>query len=172
MAEVVGKRDGFGEVFVQLERARDVPRDRGDFHRVSQAGAEMIAGAIEKDLGFVFEAAEGARMDDAVAVALILGPPRGRGFAEFAAARIGAVLGVRRKDAAFDFLQFKARARHGGKVGRKAPSSKTRSKADVVIFRAAEDRRSPGRFATSRAADFALTFEIGQNRFYIFRQAL
>ena len=80
MAEVVRQRDGFGQVGVQPQRAGDVARDGGDFNRVRQPRAEMVAGAVEKNLRLVFEPAEGARMDDAVAVALVMRAPVGRRF--------------------------------------------------------------------------------------------
>ena len=70
MAEVVRERDRLGEVLVEAERAGEGPRDAGDLHRVGHAGAVMIAGAIEENLRLVLEAAEGAAVDDAVAVAL------------------------------------------------------------------------------------------------------
>lgn len=79
VAEVMGESDGFGEIFVQLEGAGDIAGDGSDFDGVGEAGAEMIAGAIEEDLGFVFEAAEGAGMDDAIAITLVMGAPF-RGF--------------------------------------------------------------------------------------------
>ena len=78
MAEVVRQRDGFGQVLVQAQGARDVAGDGGDFDGVGQARAQMVAGAVEKNLGLVFQPAEGARMDDAVAVALVFGAPDGR----------------------------------------------------------------------------------------------
>ena len=112
MAEVMRQGNRFGQVFIELQRAGDVPRNRGDFHGVRQARAQMIAGAVEKNLGFVFEPAEGARMDDAVAVALVLGAPFGRRFLVLSPARIGAELRVGRQDLALDFFQFSSRARH------------------------------------------------------------
>jgi hypothetical protein len=53
-------------------------------------------------------------MDDAVAVALVLGAPFGRRFGIFAAARVAAELGERREDLTLDLLQFLACARHDG----------------------------------------------------------
>ena len=64
---------------LRLQGAGDAAGDGGDFDGVGQAGAQMIAGAVEEDLGLVFQAAEGAGMDDAVAVALVFGAPQGRG---------------------------------------------------------------------------------------------
>ena len=78
MAEVVRERDGLGEIGVQPQRAGDVARDGGDFNRVRQPRAEVVAGAVEKNLRLVFQPAEGARVDHAVAVALVLRAPDGR----------------------------------------------------------------------------------------------
>ncbi len=60
MAEIMREGDGFGEVFVQPERAGDAARDARDFHGVRQARAQVVAGAVEKNLRLVFEPAEGA----------------------------------------------------------------------------------------------------------------
>ena len=78
--EIVGQRDGFGQVFVEVEGAGDAARDGGHFDGVGQAGAEMIAGAVEENLRLVFQAAKGARVDHAVAVALVFRAPQGRRF--------------------------------------------------------------------------------------------
>src|SRR5258708_29483473 len=79
----------------------------------------MIAGAIEKNLRLVFEAAEGARMDDAVAVALIMRAPNGGQFGKFASPHVTAELRVMRKDLTFDLFQFLSRAGHGKNTKRK-----------------------------------------------------
>ena len=93
--------------------AGDVARDGGDLDGMRQAGAKVIAGAVEKNLRLVFEPAKGARMDDAVAVALVMGAPGGRRFGMFAAAGVAAELGIGRENLAFDLFQFLAGARHG-----------------------------------------------------------
>ena len=80
MAEVVRKRNGFGEVGVQPQCAGDVARDGGYFNRVGEPRAQVVAGAIEKHLRLVFQPAKGARVNDAVAVALIMRAPLGRRF--------------------------------------------------------------------------------------------
>src|SRR5262245_45968140 len=113
MAEIMRERDRFRQVLVEPQSARDAARDRSDFHGVSQARAQMIAGAIEEHLRFVFETAERARMDHAVAIPLILGAPVGRGFFIFAAAGIGAELSVRGKSLSLESFEFDAGARHG-----------------------------------------------------------
>ena len=70
MAEVVRQRDRLGQVLVQAERPGDGARDAGDLHRVGHARAVMVARAVEEDLRLVLQPAEGAAVDDAVAVAL------------------------------------------------------------------------------------------------------
>src|SRR5450432_2187008 len=113
MAEVMRERDGFRQVHVELQRAGDVARDGGDFNRVREARAQMVAGAVEENLRLVFEPAESARMDDAVAVALVMRAPFGRGFRMVAAACVTAELCVRREDLSFNLFQFQSGARHG-----------------------------------------------------------
>ena len=70
VAKVVAKRDRFGEVVVEFQRPGQRARDLRHLDRVGQAGAKMIAVVIDEYLGLMREAAEGGRMDDAVAVAL------------------------------------------------------------------------------------------------------
>ena len=43
----------------------------GDFEGVGEARAIVVAFVVDEDLGLVFEPAEGGRVDDAVAVALV-----------------------------------------------------------------------------------------------------
>jgi hypothetical protein len=59
-----------GEVFVELQGFGNLTGDLSHFHRVSEAGAEVVGGAGGKDLGFSGEAAEGTGLDDAFSVAL------------------------------------------------------------------------------------------------------
>ena len=58
--EVVRERDGLGQVFIQPEGAGDRAADRGDLHGVGEPGAQMVAGAIQKDLRLVLEPPEGS----------------------------------------------------------------------------------------------------------------
>ena len=78
VAEVVAERDRFGEVVVEPERAGERAGDLRHLDGVGEAGAEMVALVMDEDLRLVGEAAEGGRMDDAVAVALEFGPGRAR----------------------------------------------------------------------------------------------
>lgn len=93
VAKVVGEGDGFGEVFVEVEGLGEVSGDGGDFDGVGEACSEASAGAIEEDLGFVAELAEGAGVDDSVAVALVGGSPVFFGFGVASASGVLAFLG-------------------------------------------------------------------------------
>ena len=73
VADIVGEGDGFGEVFVGLEGAGDGTADGGHFDGVREAGAVMVGGAVDEHLGLVFQAAEGAAVEDAVTIALKFG---------------------------------------------------------------------------------------------------
>ena len=86
--EVVAERDRLGQVLVQAERAGDAAGDLRDLDRVRQARAEVVALVGDEDLRLVLEPAERARVDDAVAVARVLGPRVAR--ASGATARAGA----------------------------------------------------------------------------------
>src|SRR5208283_5506934 len=70
MSDVVNQRKRLDEIDVQVERCGDGARDLRDLHGVRQARAEMVRVAAGEDLSLVLKAAKGARMDDAVAVAL------------------------------------------------------------------------------------------------------
>ena len=70
MAEVVREAQRLGQILVEPEDPRHRPPDLRDLDRVGQADAEMIAVGGDEHLGLVAQAAEGDRMDDAVAVAL------------------------------------------------------------------------------------------------------
>ena len=114
MAEIVSEGDSFSEVFVDAKGAGNIAGDTGDFHGVGESGAEMVAGAVKENLGFIFEAAKGAGMDDAVAVALVMGAPFGWRFVVDAAAGGGAELGVRGEELPFALFEFGTRDRHKG----------------------------------------------------------
>jgi hypothetical protein len=70
MPEVAGEGDGFSQVLIERKRTAEGAGQGGDFNRVSKTGADMIPGAVEGDLGFVFEATEGGTVNDAFAVPL------------------------------------------------------------------------------------------------------
>ncbi len=76
VAKVVRQRQSLREIVVELERARQCAGDLRDLDRVGQPRAVMVALVRHEDLAFVGEAPKRGRMDDAVAVALELGPRR------------------------------------------------------------------------------------------------
>ena len=110
--QIVRQRDGFGQVFIQLQGTGDVAGDGGDFHRMRQPCAQMVARAVQEHLRLVFEPAKRARVNDAVAIALVVGAPVGRFFRILAAAGVRAELGVRREVLPLQLFQFFAGARH------------------------------------------------------------
>src|SRR5262252_9945271 len=69
MAEVVGERQRLRQILVEPERARERAGNLRDLQRMGQTGAKMIAVVKDENLGLVREPPEGARMDDAVAIA-------------------------------------------------------------------------------------------------------
>jgi len=70
VAEVVGQRARLGQILIDPERASERSRDLRDFEAVGQADAKMIAVGANEHLRLVPQPAEGAGVDDAVAVAL------------------------------------------------------------------------------------------------------
>ena len=95
MAEIVAKRDRFREIVVEPQGASERARDLRHLDRVGKAGAEMVALVIDEHLSLMGETAEGGGMDDAVAVALEVGPRRRRRLGD-QARRPSGVGGVRR----------------------------------------------------------------------------
>ena len=77
VADIVAEGGGLRQVFVQVEGAGDGAGDLGDLQRVGEPGDVVIAGGGDEDLGLVLEAAECLAVDDAVAIALVLGAGRG-----------------------------------------------------------------------------------------------
>ena len=67
---VVAEADRLDQVLVECERAGDDARDGGRLERMGHPRAVMVAGGIDEDLGLPFQAPEGLRVDDTVAVAL------------------------------------------------------------------------------------------------------
>ncbi len=112
MAEVVGKRDRFGKLLVEAQRARDGTRDLGRLQRMGEAGAIVVALVIHEDLGFVFEPAECRRMDYPIAIALESGAQRMLGLGDAPAAALAREHRIRRQHLRLDFLELLSRAQH------------------------------------------------------------
>jgi hypothetical protein len=70
VSKVVTKTNRFDQIFVCPERTGDCAPNLGYFQRVSKPGAVIVAFIVYEDLGFIFQPAEGGRMQNAVAVAL------------------------------------------------------------------------------------------------------
>ena len=70
VADVVDQSQGFGEIDVEAEGSGDGAGDLRDFEGVGEAVAEVVGVAAGEDLRLGFEAAEGAGVNDAVAVTL------------------------------------------------------------------------------------------------------
>ena len=71
MADVVHQGKRFDEIGVESELRGDGAGDLRDFDRVGQAVAEVIGVAAGENLGLGFQTAEGAGMNDAIAVTLV-----------------------------------------------------------------------------------------------------
>ena len=98
MAEIMRQRQRLGEILVEPERARQRAGDLGDFQRMGEPGAEMIALVKDEDLRLVRQPAKGGRMDDAVAIAperAARGARRFRIAAGPGSGRIGGIWGAR-----------------------------------------------------------------------------
>ena len=71
--KVVPKPYRFGEVFVEIERARNGTRNLADFKSVGKAGNIVVAQWRDEDLRLMLEPAERLAVEDAVSVALVFG---------------------------------------------------------------------------------------------------
>src|SRR5688572_17513638 len=98
VAKIVGESDGLGEIFIEPQRPRDVPGNACDLNRVRETRAEMIARAVQEDLRLVLKPAKPARVNDAVAIALVLRAPLWRRFLVLSPTCLGAELRVRSKE--------------------------------------------------------------------------
>ena len=87
MAEIVGERERLGEILVEAKLAGDGARDLRHLEAMGQARAIVVALVEDEDLRLVDEAAEGGRVEDAVAVALEGAAGRAFGLGIAAAAR-------------------------------------------------------------------------------------
>src|SRR5262249_15734215 len=73
MTQIMCEGDCFRQILIQPQSTRDGAADRCHLDRMRQACAQMVAGAVEKNLRLVFQATERARMNDARAIALKFG---------------------------------------------------------------------------------------------------
>ena len=78
VAEIVGERQRLGQILIDMKRAGDGAGDLRHFEAVGQPRAVMVAFVIDEDLRLVIQAAEGGRVQDAVAVAPVRRARRAR----------------------------------------------------------------------------------------------
>ena len=104
MAEVMPQGDGFGQVFVQAQRAGDGAGDLADFQRVGQPGAVMVAFRRKKDLRFLLEPSERLAVQNPITVALVARAQRVFRLRSAAAAAALAQSGVAAQGQPFDGL--------------------------------------------------------------------
>ena len=97
MAEVVGKGERLGQIFVDAERPGHGAGDLRHFEAMGEPGAVMIALVIDEDLRLVGQPAESGRMQDAVAVPGVERARRAWGLGHEAAPALALIHGVRRQ---------------------------------------------------------------------------
>jgi hypothetical protein len=95
VAEVVREADRLGERFIQPQRPCDRTCDLRDFDRVRQPRPVEIALVIDEHLRLVDEPPERGRMNDSIAVALVLAAQDRRRLNVHTSARGGLGGGVR-----------------------------------------------------------------------------
>jgi hypothetical protein len=93
VAEIVRQRHRLGEILVERQRPRQRARHLTDLDRVGQPRAVIVSLMLHEDLRLVLEPAEGAAMDDPVAVALEGRAMRAFGFGVASAAALRGVAG-------------------------------------------------------------------------------
>ena len=89
MAQVVRQCNGFDQIFVQIQDARDGAADLRHFEAMRQTRAKQVAFVIHEYLSLVFQTPKRAGMNDAVAVALEFAARRGGRFSVLTSARVG-----------------------------------------------------------------------------------
>ena len=94
VAQVMRQADGFDQILVNLQSAGDRSPQLCDFQRVREASAKQIALMVQKDLGFVDEAAKRSGMDNPIAITLEFGSGRRTGLRVTAPARVSRIASV------------------------------------------------------------------------------
>ncbi len=72
MAEIVCQADRLGQRLVEPQRTGDRPADLRHLQRMRQPCSVEITFVVDEDLRLVHEPPEGRRVDDAIAIALVL----------------------------------------------------------------------------------------------------
>jgi hypothetical protein len=97
VANIVDQGQSLAELTVEAESGGNSTRDLGDFEGVSEPIAKMIGISRSKNLSLGFQTAKCARVNDAVAIACVLGAVRMPRFRKAATARKVFAHGQRRK---------------------------------------------------------------------------
>ena len=105
MPQIMSQTDALNEILVGAEGARHRPPDLGDLDGMRKSRAVVVPFVVDEDLGLVGEAAEGGRMDDAIAIALKGGAVGRLLFGKDTATRGAALHRVRSKDRFFTLFQ-------------------------------------------------------------------
>ena len=106
MAEIVGQSNRFGQILIQRQGPSNGAANGSHLDGMGQPGAQMVAGSVEENLGLVLEPAKSARMNDASAVPLKLGPIGMTRFRILPAPGITRFLGKRGQDLDVPSLPF------------------------------------------------------------------
>ena len=70
VAQVVRQTDGFDQILIQPQCARDGAPQLRNLQRMGQAGAKQVTLMVQKNLCFIDQAAKCIGMDDTITVAL------------------------------------------------------------------------------------------------------
>ena len=104
VAQIMGKADCFGQIFVQPQGAGNGPRDLRDLQRMGQSGAVQVSLRREEHLRLLFEPSERLAVQHPVTVTLEHRPDRVLLFRQHAAAALVAEGSPRREGHMFDLF--------------------------------------------------------------------
>src|SRR4029078_9107641 len=88
MAKSVGEGHCFGQILVQVEIASERAGGLRDLQAMRQPRAQKVAFIIYKHLRLVLKPPEGIRVDDAIAITLVVAPAARRRLAIAATVRV------------------------------------------------------------------------------------
>ncbi len=70
VTEVMCQTDRFHQVFISSQGSGDRTTNLRDFQSVGETSAIVVPFIVDEDLGFVFQASKGSRMNDAITIPL------------------------------------------------------------------------------------------------------
>jgi hypothetical protein len=106
MSQVVAKRNRFDQVFIETKRLGNRPCILGNLQSMGKPGPIMISRRRQKDLGLVFEPAEGLAVQDPVSVTLKSGPDITGHFRPYSAPALHRQTGPGRKNLLLSQFKF------------------------------------------------------------------